>query len=49
MLGVPFGFNLAFVPSDNVSGADAEMLISLKGNHRPSEEYKKTHSRETRR
>jgi multidrug efflux pump subunit AcrB len=41
MLGVPFGFNLAFVPSDNVSGADAEMLISLKGKHRPSEEYKK--------
>lgn len=41
MLGVPFGFNLAFVPSDNVSGADAEMLISLKGNHRPSDEYKK--------
>ena len=41
MLGVPFGFNLAFVPSDNVSGTDAEMLISLKGNHRPSEEYKR--------
>jgi multidrug efflux pump subunit AcrB len=41
MLGVPFGFNLAFVPSDNVSGADAEMLISLRQPHRPSEEYKK--------
>ena len=41
MLGVPFGFNLAFVPSDNVSGADAEMLISLKAPHRPSEDYKK--------
>src|SRR5437016_11000141 len=25
---VPGGLNLAFVPSDNVSGADAEMLIS---------------------
>ena len=41
MIGVPFGFNLAFVPSDNVSGADAEMLISLKGKHRPTDEYKK--------
>ncbi|RYE51748.1 MAG: efflux RND transporter permease subunit [Hyphomicrobiales bacterium] len=41
MLGVPFGFNLAFVPSDNVSGADAELLISLKSPHRPSEDYKK--------
>lgn len=41
MLGVPFGFNLAFVPSDNVSGADAEMLISLRQPHRPSEAYKR--------
>jgi multidrug efflux pump subunit AcrB len=41
MIGVPFGFNLAFVPSDNVSGADAELLISLREPHRPSDEYKK--------
>lgn len=41
MIGVPFGFNLAFVPSDNVSGADAELLISLREPHRPSEHYKK--------
>jgi multidrug efflux pump subunit AcrB len=41
MLGVPFGFNLAFVPSDNVSGADAELLISLRAPHKPSEHYKK--------
>ena len=40
MIGVPFGFNLAFVPSDNVSGADAELLISLKEPHKPSDSYK---------
>jgi multidrug efflux pump subunit AcrB len=40
-LGVPGGLNLAFVPTDNVSGADGEMLISLNSPHRPSEEYKK--------
>ena len=27
---MPSSFNLAFVPSDNVSGMDAEILISLK-------------------
>src|SRR5436190_9126441 len=41
MIGVPFGFNLAFVPSDNVSGADAELLISLRTPHKPSDDYKK--------
>jgi multidrug efflux pump subunit AcrB len=40
-IGVPGGLNLAFVPSDNVSGADAEMFISLRPGHRPSEEYKR--------
>ena len=40
-IGVPGGLSLAFVPSDNVSGADGEMLISLKPPHRPSEEYRK--------
>ena len=40
MIGVPFGFNLAFVPSDNVSGADAELLISLREPHKSSEHYK---------
>src|SRR5262249_58957273 len=38
-IGVPGGLNLAFVPSDNVSGADGEMLISLNKPHRPSEYY----------
>ena len=45
MLGVPFGFNLAFVPSDNVSGADAEMLISLKGKHRPRRNTRRSSAR----
>jgi multidrug efflux pump subunit AcrB len=40
-LGVPGGLNLAFVPSDNVSGADGEMLISLRSPHRPSAEYRR--------
>jgi multidrug efflux pump subunit AcrB len=40
-IGVPGSLNLAYVPSDNVSGADAEMFISLSEGHRPSEQYKK--------
>ena len=39
MVGVPIFFNLAFVPSDNISGMDAEILISLKSPHRPVAEY----------
>jgi multidrug efflux pump subunit AcrB len=40
-IGVPGALNLAFVPSDNVSGADGEMLISLNKPHKPSEYYRK--------
>ena len=40
-IGVPGALNLAFVPSDNVSGADGEMLISLNQPHRPSAYYRK--------
>ena len=36
MLGVPLFFNLAFVPTDNISGMDADVLISLKHPHKPS-------------
>jgi multidrug efflux pump subunit AcrB len=39
-IGVPGALNLAFVPSDNVSGADGEMLISLNAPHKPSEYYR---------
>ena len=35
MIGVPLFFNLAFVPTDNISGMDAEILISLKKPHKP--------------
>jgi multidrug efflux pump subunit AcrB len=40
-IGVPGALNLAFVPSDNTSGADGEMLISLNKPHRPSAEYRR--------
>ena len=36
MLGVPLFYNLAFVPTDNISGMDADILISLKHPHKPS-------------
>jgi len=39
MVGVPIFYNLAFVPTDNISGMDAEILISLKTPHRPVAEY----------
>jgi multidrug efflux pump subunit AcrB len=38
-IGVPSSFNLAFVPSDNVGSMDAEILISLKPGHHPSNDY----------
>jgi len=41
MLGVPLFFNLAFVPTDNISGMDADILISLKGDHKPTEYYQR--------
>src|SRR3954465_11619317 len=40
-LGLPFSLNLAFVPSDNTSGMDAEFLISLNHGHRPTVEYQR--------
>jgi multidrug efflux pump subunit AcrB len=39
MVGVPLFFNLALVPTDNISGMDAEILILLKKPHRPVAEY----------
>ena len=38
-VGTPFAGNLAMVPSDNVSSADAEILIQLKNGHKPSNDY----------
>ena len=39
MVGPPFSFNLAMIPSDSASSADAEILIQLKPGHRPSVDY----------
>ncbi len=39
MIGVPVSYNLAFVQTDNVGGMDAEILISLKENHHPTQKY----------
>jgi multidrug efflux pump subunit AcrB len=39
MIGVPLFFNLAFVPTDNISGMDADILISLKPPHKPATHY----------
>ena len=38
-IGIPSSYNLAFVPSDNVGGMDAEILISLKPEHHPTVDY----------
>ena len=39
MIGVPYSYNLAMLPSDNVTSGDAEILIQLKPGHRPSVEH----------
>jgi multidrug efflux pump subunit AcrB len=39
MIGVPQPLNLAFTPTDNTSSMDAEILISLKPGHLPTEGY----------
>ncbi len=39
MIGVPVFYNLAFVSTDNISGMDADILISLKGEHKSSSYY----------
>jgi multidrug efflux pump subunit AcrB len=41
MIGLPIYYNLAFVPTDNVGGMDAEILISLKEDHHPTVGYMK--------
>jgi multidrug efflux pump subunit AcrB len=39
MIGLPIYYNLALVPTDNVSGMDAEILIQLGEGHQPSVGY----------
>ncbi len=38
-LGLPLFFNLAFVQTDSVGSQDADLLISLKEGHQPTEKY----------
>ncbi len=40
MVGVPAAENLAFVPTDNIAGMDAEILVALKKGHKPTEGYR---------
>jgi multidrug efflux pump subunit AcrB len=41
MIGVPVSYNLVFVSTDNTSGMDAEITISLKEGHKPTIGYMK--------
>ena len=41
MIGVPVSYNLAFVNTDNSSGMDAEITVSLKEGHKPTLDYVK--------
>jgi multidrug efflux pump subunit AcrB len=38
-IGIPLSYNLAFVATDNIGPQDAEILISLKPGHHPTEGY----------
>ena len=40
-IGIPLFYNLAFVSTDNIGPQDAEILISLKPKHRPTQQYQK--------
>jgi multidrug efflux pump subunit AcrB len=39
MIGVPFSYNLAYVPTQNVGPMDAEISIALKHGHHPTQGY----------
>ncbi len=39
MIGAPSYVNTAFIQTDNTSGMDADILVSLKPEHRPTKEY----------
>jgi multidrug efflux pump subunit AcrB len=38
-IGVPSSFNMAFIPTDNVTSQDAELFITLRKDHRPTATY----------
>ncbi len=41
MIGMPVSYNLAFVQTDNTSGMDADILVALNEDHKPTVEYMK--------
>ena len=41
MIGIPASLSMAFAPTDNASGMDAEILVSLKPGHAPTDGYVK--------
>ncbi len=41
LIGVPVSYNLAFVQTANVGSMDADILIALKKDHKPSAMYRK--------
>jgi multidrug efflux pump subunit AcrB len=41
-IGIPGSLNLAFVPTNNASGMDAEILIQLSEHHHPTQGYVST-------
>jgi multidrug efflux pump subunit AcrB len=41
-IGVPVSYNLAFVQTDNIGGADADVLVALAPGHGPTAEYRRT-------
>ncbi len=40
-IGVPISYNLAFVQTDNIGGADADVLVALAPGHGPTAEYRR--------
>ena len=38
-IGVPVSFNMAFIPTDNVTSQDAELFITLRHDHKPTSTY----------
>jgi multidrug efflux pump subunit AcrB len=39
MIGVPAPLSVAFVPTDNASAMDAEILVALNPGHKPTDQY----------
>ena len=39
MIGMPFSFSLAYVPTDNIGGMDSEIEVALQPKHQPTADY----------